>query len=252
MTPGESELSVIQRQTRVLSDTYAALPTTGLRPGDLAYATDRRTLYRWSGAAWEDISIYSDSGAIADIPAAAGMPEGSLYYATDTLVLWQVQSAAWVAIVAQTGWSALGTASFSAAGAQSISFTAHDLIKVIFMITPSATGYLTLILNDITAADYAYRWTDANSIAKVGGSANFRLMTATATYQCIGEALISGRVAGNLKSISLKGSSYIAALSDMLLVGHLANNNADLTKITMDLDAAGDITGEIQVYGKNF
>lgn len=99
MTPGESDLSVIQRQTRVLSDTYSALPTSGLRPGDLAYATDRRTLYRWSGTAWEDISIYSDSGAYGDIPTAANLPDGSLYYATDTAVLWQVQSSAWAAIV---------------------------------------------------------------------------------------------------------------------------------------------------------
>lgn len=100
MTPGESELSVIQRQTRVLSDTYAALPTTGLRAGDLAYATDRRTLYRWSGAAWVDISIYSDAGTYAAIPTASDLPEGSLYYATDTAILYQVQSTAWFAIVA--------------------------------------------------------------------------------------------------------------------------------------------------------
>ncbi|OGN99182.1 MAG: hypothetical protein A2Y89_03120 [Chloroflexi bacterium RBG_13_51_18] len=102
---------------QVYYDTYANLPTTGVTIGDLGYATDRKTLYRWSGAAWVAITLYCGSGIAADIPAAAGLPDGSLYYATDTAVLQQVQSSAWVTITATyfstqnvvTGTRALGT-----------------------------------------------------------------------------------------------------------------------------------------------
>ena len=101
----ESRLSAIQRYTRVFSDTYANLPVTNVRTGELGYATDRRILYRWSGAAWVDLTIYSDSGAIATIPTAANLPEGSLFYATDTLELWQVQAATWMKIVSDVIYS---------------------------------------------------------------------------------------------------------------------------------------------------
>lgn len=124
----ESELAIIPRFTRVLNATYAALPVTGLREGELGYATDRRTLYRWSGLVWEDISIYSDSGVIGAIPAAAGLPEGSLFYSTDTLELFQVQAGVWAAIISEylpklpyfasawqiPGWSGIGVPGGSA------------------------------------------------------------------------------------------------------------------------------------------
>jgi len=79
-------------------DTFANLPVTGLKIGDLGYATDRKTLYRWNGVAYQPITLYADSGVAANIPAAADLPEGSLYYETDTYLLKQVQSGAWVCI----------------------------------------------------------------------------------------------------------------------------------------------------------
>lgn len=97
MSP-DVETTTIPKIRRVFSDTYANLPTTGLRQGDLGYAIDRRVFYRWSGAAWEAITIHSSSGLAANIPAAADMPEGSLYFETDTKLLKQVQSAAWVTL----------------------------------------------------------------------------------------------------------------------------------------------------------
>lgn len=97
MSP-ESEITTIPKLRRVFSDTYANLPTTGVSEEDLGYATDRKIFYRWSGAAWVAITIYSGSGTIANIPLAANCPAGSLYYATDENKTYQVQSGAWVNI----------------------------------------------------------------------------------------------------------------------------------------------------------
>lgn len=249
MTAGESELSVIQRQTRVLSDTYAALPTTGLRAGDLAYATDRRTLYRWSGAAWEDITIYSDSGAYGDIPTASNLPEGSLYYATDTKVQYQVQSASWAAIITATGWTLLGSASPSAVATISVTFTAHDLIKVYFRLVAAASDMLNLRLNDITAADYYSRKIDTATIASVAAATSAALLDIVISRAVIGEILINGKHATGVKSFTLTGTPHHHD-DYMMLHGNLENNSADLTKIT--LLSGANFTGEVQVYGKNF
>jgi len=78
--------------------TYANLPILNVRVGAMGYATDRLVLYRWSGAAWQEVSIHSSSGVVGNIPAVASMPEGSLYFATDTLDLYQVQVGVWVII----------------------------------------------------------------------------------------------------------------------------------------------------------
>ena len=94
----DTELKTIPRKTRVFSATYANLPTTGCKAEDLGYATDRKVLYRWSGAAWVALTIYSGSGTAANIPAVATLPEGSLYYETDTAKTKQVQGGAWVEI----------------------------------------------------------------------------------------------------------------------------------------------------------
>lgn len=51
-----SQVTTIPYIRRVIYMTYAAFPVTGLAIGDLAYATDLHCLYRWNGAAWENIS----------------------------------------------------------------------------------------------------------------------------------------------------------------------------------------------------
>jgi hypothetical protein len=93
-----SEVTTIPQLRRVIYDTYGNFPTTNLREGDLAYATDRLVLYRWSGAAWQAITIHCSSGVAANIPNAANLPNGSIYYETDTNIMKQVQSGAWGAI----------------------------------------------------------------------------------------------------------------------------------------------------------
>ncbi|MAF42991.1 MAG: hypothetical protein CMI54_02305 [Parcubacteria group bacterium] len=90
--------TTIPHTRRVIYDTYANFPTTGLTSGDLAFATDRLTLYRWNGAAWQEITIYSSSGVIANIPAFADVPAGSIYFATNENILYQNSGAAWVAM----------------------------------------------------------------------------------------------------------------------------------------------------------
>lgn len=102
---GDTKVTTIPALRRVFSATYANLPTTGLAEEDLGYATDRLSLYRWSGAAWVAITIYASSGTAAAIPAAANLPAGSLYFETDTGILKQVQAGAWVALTGKVSSS---------------------------------------------------------------------------------------------------------------------------------------------------
>lgn len=94
----KQDISVIPRTRRVIYATYANFPASGITAGDLAFATDRLVLYRWSGAAWQTISIASSSGATGAKPAAADLPNGSLYFDTTLNTLDQVQAGAWVNI----------------------------------------------------------------------------------------------------------------------------------------------------------
>lgn len=113
----KEEITSIPYIRRVFYATYANLPVAGLRIGDLGYATDRLVFYRWSGAAWQAVTIHSSSGTAANIPVAADLPEGSLYYATDTKVLSQIQAGAWVDIMTPgLSFTLSGATIFSAAG----------------------------------------------------------------------------------------------------------------------------------------
>jgi len=55
--PG-TKLSIIPQRTKVLYGTYAAISalTATLKTQDLAYATDRKILYRWNGTTLNEIS----------------------------------------------------------------------------------------------------------------------------------------------------------------------------------------------------
>jgi uncharacterized protein YhdP len=92
-----NDVRTIPQIRKITYTTYANFPTTALT-GDLAYASDRLVLYRWSGAAWQAITIHSSSGLAAAIPAAADLPAGSLYYETDTQLTKQVAGGAWQTI----------------------------------------------------------------------------------------------------------------------------------------------------------
>ena len=102
MADQDENIFTIPRLRRVYKATYANLPTTGLKAGDLGYATDRLVFYRWSSAAWEAVTIHSSSGLAANIPAAADLPNGSLYFETDTNLLKQIQSGAWATITQES------------------------------------------------------------------------------------------------------------------------------------------------------
>ena len=293
----ESQLSTIQRYTQVYSDTYAALPAANVRRGSLGYATDRRTLYRWTGAAWSDISIYSDSGAIADIPAAT-VPEGSLYFATDTLELWQLQSAAWVRIVPAviysasgvigdipaaatvaagsfyyatdeallyqkqgaawvsiesviSGWNLIGSASPSGVTNITVNFTAHDLVKAIFKLANSAVAILQLQLNGDTGAHYEFRMFDGNAIISANAQGHVRVLETDAVITTmLGEILIEGKHQSGKKHLSFSGSAEPYNLEILINGTHHTDAN-DLTSINLRA-SAGNLNGEIQVYGKNF
>lgn len=92
------ETTVIPTLRRVCSTTYALFPTSGLNEGDLAWATDREALYRWSGAAWEAVGISSRHGLKANIGNPADYPESSLYQADDENICYMIVTGAWVAI----------------------------------------------------------------------------------------------------------------------------------------------------------
>ncbi len=94
----ETSLTAIPKIRRVYRDTYANLPTTGVQVEDLGFATDRDIFYRWSGVAWESLTIFIGYGLAAAKPAAADLPDGCLYQETDTTKLMEVQASAWVCI----------------------------------------------------------------------------------------------------------------------------------------------------------
>ncbi len=95
-----AKLTIIPKIRRVVYATYANFPTTNLAIGDLAYATDRLVFYRWSGSAWQAVTIHSSSGAIGAIPTAGDLPNGSIYHDTTNSILKQVQAGSWVNIAA--------------------------------------------------------------------------------------------------------------------------------------------------------
>lgn len=80
-----TKVSSIPVMTRVFRDTKANLDAlTGLREEDLGYGTDTNILYRWSGAAWQDLTTPVPSGlivmwhgTIANIPAGWVICDGN-------------------------------------------------------------------------------------------------------------------------------------------------------------------------------
>jgi len=86
---------------RVIYDTYANFPTGGVELEDLAWATDRKCLYRWNGSAWIPIGISSRHGNYEDIGDPANYPESSLYQADDKTILYMVVNAAWQPVTFQ-------------------------------------------------------------------------------------------------------------------------------------------------------
>lgn len=95
---GKEEITTIPYVRKCFYAAYANLPTSGIRIGDLGFATDRLVLYRWSGAAWEYLTFHFSSGLAANIPTAADLPNGSCYFEEDTTLLKQVQAGAWATI----------------------------------------------------------------------------------------------------------------------------------------------------------
>jgi hypothetical protein len=76
--------------------TRATRPATGAI-GDRYFATDRQTLFSYSGTQWQ-VVVGFDSGT--DAARAAITPDatdnGAFFFATDTAILWEVSGAAWV------------------------------------------------------------------------------------------------------------------------------------------------------------
>lgn len=91
----------------------ASRPATGVQ-GDRYFATDRQTLYCYSGTAWI-VVVGFDSGA--DAVRAAITPDatdnGMFYWTTDTCKLWEVSGGAWVdrfvSLDATTSYEVAGT-----------------------------------------------------------------------------------------------------------------------------------------------
>jgi hypothetical protein len=145
----ESEISIIPKTLRVFYDVFADLPTTGVKEGELGYATERRVLYTWDGTAWQPMSVGSLADVIGDRPAAADMPEGSLFYATDTGVLFQKQGAAWEVITPAAFYSE--------------SNTLADITHITADWTSVAAASVHTILNRASATRILGGWAHTNS-----------------------------------------------------------------------------------------
>lgn len=92
---------IIPTARQVIYDTWGSFPTAGLEKGDLAWATDRLCLYRWSGSDWLPIGISSRNGNYVDIGDPADYPESSLYQADDYNRLYMVVLGTWTQITAE-------------------------------------------------------------------------------------------------------------------------------------------------------
>ena len=249
----ESALSTIQRYTKVYRDTYANLPITNVRDESLGYATDRLTLYRWSGIAWEEMTIYASSGATGAIPTAADLPEGSLYFDTTTNLLYQVQSATWVQItLAGSGWILLDSVALSNDASVSLTFAAHDLLKVELLIKWHATtsGFLRMTLNNITSGDYHYRKLDLATISTTAAAAHIVVAEAIKDQYLVGEILLSGRQSDD--TVPIRVMVAPSNTSDLICInGECDNIPADVTRIDFLASAGSLLAGDIHVYGKN-
>lgn len=255
----EQLLTPIMRYTRVYSSAYADLPVVNVRPESLGYATDRLTLYRWSGVAWVALTVYSSSGLIAAIPAAADLPNGSIYYGTDTALLYQVQAGAWVTITA-VEWALLDSQVIATgATTYTLTFAAFDLIKVEYQIifTNVAPGLLCLQLNGIAAGNgYNSRRLDGNAVTVFAARNELELVDFLQSSSVVGELLITGRYGGagghNRKAVAHRGTPM--DYDDLMLVnGELRLDANDLTSVTIAIlvGAATMDSGGILVYGKN-
>jgi len=119
-----TNIGFIPQRVNIYYDTYANIAAiVGMKAQDLAFATDRIVLYRYSGAAWQPITISSRNGADAAKGVATDYPESSLYQAEDTNKLYMVMSGAWVYVSAvppiQAAWEG-DLAAFQANAATSI------------------------------------------------------------------------------------------------------------------------------------
>jgi hypothetical protein len=173
------ELTAIPKIRQVYYLTYANLPTSGLTVGDLGFATDRLVLYRWSGAAWQNLSIHSSSGLHAAIPAAADLPAGSVYFETDTQQLFQIQGGAWVAIT--TIWTAATiNDAIDAAHVQALQLTKISFLHTPLCLTaPFAVGQGTFVLAIDANAFFNVL---SNSTQANGDNVTFKVWLKAGTY----------------------------------------------------------------------
>lgn len=155
-----NEITTIPRLRQVYYDTYANLPTTNLRAGDLGFATDRLVLYRWSGSAWQSINFHVSSGVAANIPTAGDLPEGSLYHETDTGKTKQVQSSAWVEITTAVV-IASGTYTGDSSNNRAIPHGMGKTPKLVFIIVNQTPYYYWWVLiGDVAGIFYNYDGAD--------------------------------------------------------------------------------------------
>ena len=179
----ENKVTTIPRVLNVFYTTYAAIPTTGIKTGDLAYATDRLTLYRWSGAAWQAITTYASSGTAANIPNAANLPNGSLYFETDTTILKQVQAGAWASIATPPATPTISTSGTYTGDNGTNRAIAHGLGRAPkgVMIYKQADGAIAILTHDCGYLAYQ----------SAGSQALVDVTDATSTYFYVGNGAVS-------------------------------------------------------------
>jgi len=191
-----TEVKPIPYTRKVYYATYANLPITGVKVGDLGYATDRLVFYRWSGAAWQPVTIHSSSGTAANIPAAADLPEGSLYHETDTGLTKQVQTGAWATI--NTPSLQVATGSYVGNDADDRQITTGFKCSLVIIITTDSTRRGVLIPSatitdeqagdnaDDTASHYLHA-TDGFVVSKLGATNRLNLAATTYYYTALSE-----------------------------------------------------------------
>lgn len=135
-------------------------------------------------------------------------------------------------------------------------FTAHDIIIIRLRVRGSAGGSMTFQLNNDGNANYYYQTTKQAVVAVTTAATSIHLAQfPAADYQVVATLIIGGTRADSEAQTGIGASVGCAGFSvnGSLLIGgsYLSFPAGGITRIKFDV-GAGNLTGDIKVYGYDF
>jgi hypothetical protein len=236
------DTTVIPSLRQVIYDTYASFPTAGLTVGDLAWATDLKCLYRWSGSAWDPVVAAAISDAFASFPAAH-IPVGVIAWATDRKCAYRWNGTAWETIGISSRHGNYADIGNPANYPESSLYQADDQTLLYMIVSgawqqitfaqglpPFEPGDIVAIANDPYTQTQEITYTKLKEIQIATGGTiriSFDLQTNGGSYTAYGRIYKNGVAVGTQRSTT------------------------STTYVTFSEDLAGFSAGDlVQLYGK--